>query len=126
MTLGIFLLIVMNDIVDTAAQLIMKGGLAQTGISSVGANNALEFILKNASSPLVWLGITVYAANFVIWILILYKVDLSIALPIGSTSYIFVPIAAVLFLHEQVNLARWVGTLSIVLGLYFLSLPCSK
>ena len=121
LTLKIFSLIVLNDLGDTLAQLIMKKGLVQTGIDSINFGNMAEFVTRNASSVLVWLGILIYTLNFFIWIIILYKIDLSIAMPVGSTSYIFVPIAAILFLHEQVSPMRWVGILCIVLGIHFVS-----
>ncbi len=119
LTLKIFSLIVLNDIVDTIAQLIMKKGLVQTGISPVTLSNIAEFVTRNISSTLVWLGVLIYALNFFIWIIILYKIDLSIAMPVGSTSYIFVPLAAILFLHEYVCPIRWIGILCIILGIHF-------
>ena len=121
LTLNIFSLIVLNDLVDTAAQLFMKKGLLHTGIDSVNLSNIVEFAARNASSAFLWLGILVHALNFFIWIVILYKVDLSIAMPVGSFSYIFIPIFAVLFLHEHVNLVRWVGIICIILGIHFVS-----
>jgi drug/metabolite transporter (DMT)-like permease len=121
LTLKIFALIILNDIGDTIAQLIMKKGLIQTGISSVNLGNIFEFAARNASSAMIWLGILFYVLNFFIWIVILYKVDLSIAMPVGSTCYIFVPLAAMLFLHEQIGLIRWAGILCIVLGIHFVS-----
>ena len=121
LTLKIFSLIVLNDIGDTIAQLIMKKGLVNTGISYVGLGNIVEFAAKNASSLLLWLGILIYVLNFFIWIVILYKIDLSIAMPVGSTSYIFVPIMAILFLHEYISPVRWIGILCIILGIHFVS-----
>jgi undecaprenyl phosphate-alpha-L-ara4N flippase subunit ArnE len=59
--------------------------------------------------------------NFFIWIVILYKTDLSIAMPVGSFSYIFVPVAAIIFLHERVSLLRWAGIAFIILGIHFVS-----
>ena len=121
LTLKIFILIVLNDVIDTVAQLFMKKGLIHTGISAVGFGNITEFIARNASSAFVWAGILVYTLNFFVWILILYKIDLSIAMPVGSTSYIFIPIAAVLFLHEHVSPLRWAGVILIILGIHFVS-----
>jgi drug/metabolite transporter (DMT)-like permease len=121
LTLKIFSLIVINDIVDTIAQLFMKKGLAITGISSVTLSNITEFVAKGASSFLLWLGIIFYALNFLVWIVILYKIDLSIAMPVGSTSYILVPIMAIIFLHEYVSPLQWLGVLCIVVGIRFVS-----
>lgn len=121
LTLKIFSLIVLNDIIDTLSQFILKKALIHTGISSVTLANIAEFTVRNASSLLLWLGILIYMVNFFVWIVILYKIDLSIAMPVGSTSYIFVPIVAVLFLHEHVSPVRWLGILCIVLGIHFVS-----
>ncbi len=121
LTLKVFLLIVLNDIGDTIAQLLMKKGLSHTGIDSVNINNIAEFSSKNAASPLIWIGIFVFILNFFVWIVILSRVDLSIAMPVGSTSYIFVPIAAMIFLHEHVSLMRWAGIALIIMGIHFVS-----
>ena len=121
LTWTVFFLIVLNDGVDTLAQLIMKKGLVATGISAVSFGNISEFIMRNASSPLVWLGILIYALSFFLWIAVLYKIDLSIAMPLGSVSYILVPLAAMIFLHEHIGAARWIGILCIVGGIHFVS-----
>lgn len=121
LTLKVFLLIVLNDIGDTIAQLIMKKGLIVTGIDNVTVANLFEFSSRSAQSPLVWMGLVVYIFNFFLWIAILSRVDLSIAMPVGSTSYIFVPLAAMVFLHENVSLIRWVGILLIVAGIHYVS-----
>ena len=121
LTLKILFLIVLNDLIDTVAQLLMKKGLVQTGIDSVNLGNIVEFVSKNASSAYIWLGIFVFALNFFVWIVVLYKVDLSIAMPVGSFCYIFVPICAMLFLHENISLIRWAGIICIVLGIHFVA-----
>lgn len=109
LTLKVFLLIVIDSMCNLAAQVLLKKGLIETGLA------------KNSISPILWLGIVMYALNFFIWIVILYKVDLSIAMPAGSISYIFIPIIAIFFLHEHVGLARWIGIMLIVSGIHFVS-----
>ena len=121
LTLKILFLIILNDLVDTVAQLLMKKGLVQTGINSVNLGNIAEFAVRNASSAFLWLGIFVFALNFFVWIVILYKVDLSIAMPVGSFSYIFIPVCAMLFLHESISPVRWAGIVCIVLGIHFVA-----
>lgn len=121
LTFTVLALIVLNDLVDTLAQLLMKKGLIQTGISSVNLGNMVEFCLRNSSSVLLWLGIIVQVLNFFVWIIVLYKIDLSIAMPVGSTSYIFIPLTAAIFLNEHVGILRWTGIILIVLGIRFVS-----
>ena len=74
LTLKIFSLIVLSDVVDTIAQLIMKKGLVGGGIDPVTFGNAVGFVARNASSWLVWTGVLMYVLNFFIWIVILYKI----------------------------------------------------
>ena len=126
-SLKILFLIVLNDIGDSIAQLFLKKGFMGSGMTSVGLSNISEFISRNISSPWVWVGLFIYMMNFFIWIIVLYRVDLSVAMPVGSTSYIFIPILAVLFLGEHVSLLRWAGTILIAVGIYFvLKSPSSK
>ena len=121
LTLKVFSLIILNDIIDSVAQFAMKKGLISTGIDSVALGNIMEFVSKGASSVLIWFGLSLYAVNFLIWIIILYKVDLSIAMPVGSTCYVFVPIIAIVFLHEHMSIVRWLGILCIILGIHFVA-----
>jgi drug/metabolite transporter (DMT)-like permease len=121
LTLKIFFLIVLNDLIDTLAQVLMKKGLVQTGIDSVNLGNIAHFAALSASSAYLWLGIFVFALNFFVWIVILYKVPLSIAMPVGSFCYIFVPVCAMLFLREDISPVRWAGIICIVLGIHFVA-----
>jgi len=121
LTFKIFFLLVLNDIGDSIAQIFMKKGLTVTGIDTVGFSNLLEFISRNSTSLLIWVGLLFYVLNFFIWIVILSRIELSIAMPIGSTCYIITPLAAMMFLHERVSPVRWAGILLIVAGIYFVS-----
>ena len=116
-----FLLISMNVLIEAFADLFMKKGLLATGVSVTGFDNVFHVIYLNLQSPWIWLGIIMYLASFIIWITALSHVELSIAYPIGSTSYILVPIIAIIFLHETVPLLRWAGIIAIVLGIIVLS-----
>jgi drug/metabolite transporter (DMT)-like permease len=109
LTLKIFLLIVANDLADTAAQLLMKKGIPHL------------FDVSNPQALLFWIGLAVYISNFFLWMFILSKTDLSVALPLASASYILIPVAAVVFLHELVSPLRWLGLALIVAGIFLIS-----
>jgi drug/metabolite transporter (DMT)-like permease len=117
----IFFLIFLTDLADSVAQFFMKLGLSQTGIDVLHFSNLSEFIVRSFFSPLLWLGIFFYALTFLIWILVLCHVELSVALPVGSTSYILVPIMAMLFLNETVTPLRWGGIFMIVAGIHLVA-----
>ena len=121
LTLKIFALIVMNDLVDSIVQVLFKKGLIHTGITNVNFGNLVEFILRNVSSPLVLLGIFIGLSNYFLWFVILSRVDLSVAMPLGSIIYIFIPFMAILFLHERVSPLRWLAIILIIAGIYLVA-----
>ncbi len=121
LTLKVFALIILNDILDSVAQLCMKKGLVQTGISAVTFQNIVEFGFRSLSSWLIWSGILIYIVSFVLWLVIIYRTDLSIALLLGSAAYVLVPIISIMFLHEHVSPVRWFGIVFVILGIYFIS-----
>jgi drug/metabolite transporter (DMT)-like permease len=99
----------------------MKKGLSGTGISAITFQNVLEFGFRSLSSWMVWWGILIYIASFILWLVIIYRIDLSIAMPVGSAAYVFIPIMAIIFLHETVSPLRWLGIGMVILGIYFIS-----
>ncbi len=121
LTLKIFGAILLCDITSGIAQLCMKKGLMLTGIDFVNLGNILEFISRNACSPMVWLGIFIFLLTFFLWIIILSRIDLSVAIPMSALNYILIPAFAVLFLKEQMPPLRWVGIAVIIAGVFFIS-----
>src|SRR5436309_30263 len=116
--LKVFLAILLNDVSDSFAQLLMKKGLPDAAAPAHFQNLAV-FFSHSASSPFVWLGVLIYASNFFIWMIILSKADLSVALPAGSASYAIIPILAVIFLKESLAPLTCLGILLIIAGVHF-------
>jgi drug/metabolite transporter (DMT)-like permease len=121
LTLKVFLAILLNDLWNSLAQLLMKKGVAVTNIHFLDFQSLLDFVTRNLASPLLWMGILVYASNFFIWMIILSKVDLSVAMPMGSIGYILTPFMAILFLGEAVTPLRWFAIVLIMAGIYVIS-----
>jgi drug/metabolite transporter (DMT)-like permease len=55
------------------------------------------------------------------WVYILRHYPFSIAYPLGSISYIFGLVAAVIIFHEHVSVTRWIGVCIIIIGIYFVT-----
>ena len=121
LTWKIFFAIILNDIADSFAQVLMKKGLFFENADIWSVHALVGFLSHNAPSPLLWLGIAIYTANFFIWIAILSRVELSLAVPLGSTMYVLVPVFAVIFLHETISPLRWLGIVLIITGTYVVS-----
>ena len=121
LTLVVFMMILVTDLLESVAQTLLKEGVNGVGMANITLANFAGFIANSVSNPLVLLGLSVYILNFLLWMTILSRVELSVAMPAGSASYILVPVFSMLFLHEAINPARWFGIIFIVAGIYFVS-----
>jgi len=122
LTLKILLFLIFTDCLETLIQFCFKKSAA-TGIdfnvSSIA--NALTFLKLTLFSPYLWIGLITVFLVFIIWSTILSKIDLSVAVPLASFSYILVPLVSVIFLHEKIPALRWVGICFIIIGIIFVS-----
>ncbi|MCK9430337.1 MAG: EamA family transporter [Candidatus Omnitrophica bacterium] len=126
-TLKILLLLVASDILETAIHFFFKkGALAQGELSVVDLSSAIVFLKAVFSSPFLWAGLLTVVVVFIIWSTILSKIDLSVAVPIASFSYILVPVVSVICLHEQISVLRWIGILLILAGVILVSLSSGE
>ncbi len=126
-TLKILLLLITCDILETAIHFFFKKSvLAQSSKVVVDLATAGEFLKATFTSPFLWLGLFTVVAVFIIWSTVLTKIDLSVAVPIASFSYILVPLVSIIFLHEQITALRWVGILFILSGVIFVSLSSKE
>lgn len=57
-----------------------------------------------------------FLAASLLWMYMLKNYPLSVAYPLGSLSYVFGMIAAIVFFHEDVTMLRWLGVCFIIVG----------
>ena len=121
-TLKILLLLISCDILETAVHFFFKkSALAQSSPAVVDLATAVVFLKAVFASPFLWAGLFTVVLVFIIWSTILTKIDLSVAVPIASFSYILVPITSIIFLDEQITVFRWVGILFVLAGVILVS-----
>ncbi len=126
-TLKILLLLIFSDILETLLNLFFKkSALLDNGFVVNKFSDVFIFLKDMAFCPYLWLGICIAFLTFVIWSTILSRIDLSVAVPIASFSYIFIPISSIIFLHEKVTLLRWTGIFFILAGVIFVSLSSKE
>jgi drug/metabolite transporter (DMT)-like permease len=109
-SLGIVLLSVALGIVG---QLTFKAAMNNLGALEL----SLDTLIRMATSPLLLLGLVIYAASTGCWLLALMKADLSFAYPFLSLTYIGVLLGGSLFFHENITGGRIIGFAVIVIGL---------
>ncbi|MBI2573278.1 EamA family transporter [Candidatus Woesearchaeota archaeon] len=92
--------------------------------SAIAATAA--FLLKKGASSYPWyllwkswrvdLGIFLYVASAVLYILALRETPLSVAFPLSAMVYLFSTVLAVSIMKEKMNLLKWIGLGGILLG----------
>ena len=126
-TLKILLLLIACDILETAIHFFFKKSvLAQSSKVVVDIATAVEFFKVIFVSPFLWIGLFAVAAVFIIWSTVLTKIDLSVAVPIASFSYILIPLVSIIFLHEQITVLRWLGVFFVLAGVILVSLSSKE
>lgn len=126
-TFKILLLLIASDMLETAIQFFFKkSALSNAGFIVTDLASAEVFLKAVFSSPFLWIGLATVALVFIIWSTVLTKIDLSVAVPIASFSYILVPVTSIIFLHERVTFFRWAGILLILAGVILVSLSSKE
>ena len=107
--------ILVSTILGAVGQIFIKRGLNHLGTLDISSGIVLMY-LKIFLSPLVIAGIGTYFLGVFFWLYGLSKVELSFAFPFVSLSYVFVFLLSMFFLGESIPLMRWIGLLTICLG----------
>jgi len=122
LTVKIFLFLILSDALETFHQFCFKkSALLESDPNIKGVYDILIFFKVVFSSPFFWIGLLSLILMFIIWSTILTKIDLSIAVPVASFSYILVALVSIIFLYEKVTLLRWFGIFLILVGVIFVS-----
>ena len=126
-TFKILLLLIASDILETAVHFFFKKstfGSSQGQVTDLASMS--DFLKVTFSSPFLWVGLLTVAAVFILWSMILSKIDLSVAVPIASFSYILIPLVSIIFLHEQISALRWLGVFFVLSGVILVSLSSKE
>lgn len=111
------LLILTSVSLGVAGQLVLKMGIIRAGnLEAALAQSAWRFAAAILGSPLIVLGLAFYGISSVFWLLVLSRVELSLAYPMLALGYVGILIVSAVFLHEEVTTLRWLGTALIVIG----------
>lgn len=122
LTLKVFLFLISVDLLETLTQFCFKKtALPHAELAVNGATDAFVFVKAVIPSPFLWVGLLSVLLTFIIWSTILSKIDLSVAVPVASFSYIAIPIASIVLLHETIGPLRWSGILLILAGVILVS-----
>lgn len=104
-------------------QLLLKTGMRRVGvIDGERLRSPLRLVVDVVRTPAVVLGLGIYGASALAWIVVLSRTELSFAYPFLSLAYVIVTIAAMVLLGERFSARQWVGLVAVVAGVLLVAL----
>jgi multidrug transporter EmrE-like cation transporter len=118
MTVKLFLLILFSVSFSAAAQLLLKIGMSSGAIQTALASgdSALRTALHVVREPFVLFGLLLYGVGAAVWLLVLARLDVSVAYPFVGLGFILTMALGYLLLNEPVGALRLVGTCLVAVG----------
>jgi multidrug transporter EmrE-like cation transporter len=104
-----------------AGQVLLKKGMASMGPLTLRPSELGSILVRIASSPYVLIGLAIYVASTLFWLVALSRVDLSYAYPFASLSYLVMLGAAWFLFKEDLSVLRLVGTVVICAGVLLIA-----
>ena len=117
-SLGLILLSVASGV---AGQLSIKVGVTRADTAAVVAAGPASTLITAFRSPLVWLGLALYGLGALAWILVLTRLDLSLAYPFLALNFVLIAVVSRLFLGEVIPGLRWGGIIVICFGILLIA-----
>ena len=107
MTLPEFGLFLISIVMSVGGQFFLKTGATKLG--QVNASNLVSHVLGIVTTPELLAGLSCYALGAVTYILLLTRVDLSVAGPAASLVYVFSVIVGYFVFKETIPINRHIG-----------------
>ena len=112
------LYVLMAEIWNTAGHLLFKQSAnAFPLMREDGWRGYVNFLKRVIRRPGILLGLLSMAVGLIFWLVALSQAPLSVVFVLGSMQYVLILIASRVFLGEQIDRTRFLGTLFISTGI---------
>ena len=112
-----FLIIILVAATAAMAHILLKMGMNEIGeINYDSIKSPSVLIRRLLTTNALLLAIPLYAVSSMGWLIVLSRMNLSVAYPFLASLYIFLPVLSMVFLSESLTLQHWVGILVIGIG----------
>lgn len=113
--------LVASLLLAASGHLLIKAGLNATAVPVARDSLALQ-LLRYLLSPMVILGLVVYAVGTATWVVAVAKRDISYLFPITSMNYVLVTLGGMWLFGEAVPPGRWLGIMIVMLGVVLMQM----
>ncbi len=112
-----FLIIIAVAATAATAHILLKTGMNEVGeINVESIKTPGKLIGQVLTTPAILAAIPVYAISNVGWLIVLSRLNLSVAYPFLASLYVFLPILSMIFLSETMSAQHWAGIVVIGIG----------
>ena len=112
-----FILVLVGVLLNAAAQLCIKQGMNMIGNVSLDAGAVLAMIPRASINPYILAGLACYVVSVLVWMIVLSKVEVSLAYPFLSIGYIVTAFVGYFFMGETLGLYKVLGIVTICAGI---------
>ena len=115
------ILILSSVALNALAQLFIRQGMLKIGSVSLKLEQLWNMCISFFSNLYLWGGMLCYGVSIILWMVVLSKVNVSLAYPFLSVGYIITAVMAYFFLNEPLTLQKCIGIAVICLGVIILT-----
>lgn len=115
------LLILSSVTLNAFAQLFIRQGMLKLGNISMSIDELWNMIIKSITNIYIWAGMTSYAISILLWMVVLSKVNVSLAYPFLSIGYIVTAVIAYFAFGEPITVQKVAGIFIICIGVVVLT-----
>lgn len=114
-----FLLIFSSVFLNCLAQVFMRKGMLIVGKLSLSC--VLESLPVLIINVWLWLAFVCYGVSVILWMVVLSKVEVSLAYPLSSVGYVITLVIGYLFMNESLDIYKIFGIAVIMFGVALVS-----
>lgn len=115
-------LILLSVTITACAQLVLKAGMAGASVQrAIAAGPGLRMVLGIALDPLVIGGLALYFVAAAVWLIVLSKVEVSLAYPFVALGFVLTAVFGRILFNEALSPTRIAATLLICGGVALLA-----
>ena len=112
-----FLIIIVVVATTATAHILLKMGMNEVGeIGPDEVKAPLKLIVELLTTRAIMVAIPIYAISYIGWLVVLSRLNLSVAYPLLAMLYILIPILSTVFLSESLTTQHWAGIVVIGVG----------
>lgn len=109
-------------VIESFGNVLLTKGMKEVGEVQLTKLSAVaDSIRRCATNPRLLAGVALLAMFFGLFMAMLSWADISVVLPLTSIGYVLTAVFARMYLNEDMNPLRWLGTLLIVAGVFFVA-----